>query len=108
LIATLAQSMTGLGFVYVASIDQTTMEDRGQVRYLPFHSDHFPAFGQVDMVFVLRDRQVAGEALKEYQGAQAYVLEPRADVRPIEALRSVHFRSNGHLFGALMALPAAA
>ncbi|MDZ4287503.1 MAG: hypothetical protein U0984_06075 [Prosthecobacter sp.] len=80
LIFTIASSMTGLGYVYVASADQATMEDKGQIRYLPFRTGQFPSFGVINAVFVLRDREVATAALAEYRGAEAFLLEPRSDV----------------------------
>jgi hypothetical protein len=79
LISTIANSMTGMGYVYVASVDQTVTEDKGQVRYLPFRADQFPSFGFVNAVFVLRDSEVAAAALAEYRGAEGFLLEPRAE-----------------------------
>lgn len=81
LIFTIANSMTGMGYVYIASADHTTVEDRGQIRYLPFREGSFPSFGRVHSVFVLRDRMVATQALNEYRGAEGFLLEPRVELK---------------------------
>jgi hypothetical protein len=78
LVESIATTVTGMGFVYVASADQSMMEDRGPIRHLPFRAGHFPSFGSLDAIFVLRDHAVAAAALVEYPGAEAFVVDPQA------------------------------
>ena len=85
LIEAIATTVSGMGFVYVASADQPTMEDRGAIRYLPFRAGHFPSFGKVDAVFVLRDREVASAALAEYPCAEAFVVDHQAGISAAKA-----------------------
>jgi hypothetical protein len=75
LIEAIATTVTSMGYVYVASADQPLVEDRGAIRYLPFRAGHFPSFGTLDAIFVLRDREVADAALAEYPRAEAFVVD---------------------------------
>ena len=75
MIGKLAGSLTDLGYVYVARRDQSSMEDKDGVRYLPFRETHLPSFGLVTAVFVLGDTDVAQMAADEYPDSQTYLLE---------------------------------
>lgn len=103
LIFTIASSMTGMGYVYISSAEQTTMEDKGQIRYLPFRGGQFPSFGSVNAVFVLRDREIATAALAEYQGVETFLLEPNGQVQTSTAPAHARPRQN---IGALISFPA--
>lgn len=102
---TIADSMASVGYVYIASVDQTTVEDRGQVRYLPYHPGQFPSFGQVRAVFVLRDRAVALAALAEYSDAAGYLLEPCRELAAITSATQRMSSPTTQHHGALVVLP---
>jgi hypothetical protein len=85
LVEAIATTMSSMGYVYVASADQRLVEDRGAIRYLPFRAGHFPSFGTLDAIFVLRDREVANAALAEYPAAEAFVLDHQPAVVPAMA-----------------------
>ena len=76
-----ARRLVALGYVYIASPKEKTMEDRDEIRYLPLNVDVLPCFGAVTAVCVVRDEALAQAAREAYPGTQVMVVDPRADQR---------------------------
>lgn len=71
-----ARSLTDRGYVYIASPEERTMEDRGAIRYLPLHLEMLPCFGSVTAVCVLRDETLAEAARQAYPNTEVMVVDP--------------------------------
>lgn len=74
-----ARRLVTLGYVYIASPAEKTMEDRDEIRYLPLNVDLLPCFGAVTAVCVLRDESLAQAARQTYPGTEVMVLQSLAD-----------------------------
>ena len=92
-IVNLARRLTAMGYVYIASAHEKTMEDREDIRFMPFHRDLLPSFGEMAGVFVVRDQNIAAAARQAYPNAHVLVIDPDrvrddlADYEP-EVIRS--------------------
>ncbi|TDU81528.1 hypothetical protein EI77_00838 [Prosthecobacter fusiformis] len=75
-IVNLARRLTTLGYVYIASAHERTMEDREDIRFMPFHQDLLPSFGVMAGVFVVRDQNIASAAREAYPEAHVLVIDP--------------------------------
>jgi hypothetical protein len=71
-----AKELTAMGYVYVASTQERTMEDRDNIRFMPLKSDDLPRFGSVSGVMVVRDQKMAQVAEEAYPGAKIMVIDP--------------------------------
>ena len=71
-----AKKLTSMGYVYVASAHERTMEDRDEVRFMPLRNDDLPCFGAVAGVMVVRDQGLAQVAQQQYPGANILVIDP--------------------------------
>jgi len=71
-----AKQLASDGYVYVASAQQRTMEDRDEIRFMPLRHDDLPRFGAVTSVIIAKDRVMAGAAEKAYPGAKVIVIDP--------------------------------
>jgi hypothetical protein len=71
-----AKELTSMGYVYVASARERTMEDRDNIRFMPLRSDDLPRFGNVSGVMVVRDHEFARAAEQAYPGAKVFVIDP--------------------------------
>ena len=71
-----AKKMTSMGYVYVASAHERTMEDRDDIRFMPLRNDDLPCFGAVAGVMVVRDQGLADVAQQRYPGANVLVIDP--------------------------------
>lgn len=84
-----AKRMSQFGYVYVADVSQSTMEDRDNVRYMPLHLGRLPCFGSVESVIVFHDEGLIEEAAGTYPGARFFVLNPaqqEEDITPSPCL----------------------
>lgn len=92
-IVNLARRLTTMGYVYIASAHQQMMEDREDIRFMPFHRDLLPSFGIMAGVFIVRDQSIASAAREAYPDAHVLVIDPDrvqedlADYEP-EVIRS--------------------
>lgn len=75
-IVNLARRLTAMGYVYIASAHEKTMEDREDIRFMPFHRDLLPSFGEMAGVFVVRDAGIAAAARAAYPQAHVLVIDP--------------------------------
>lgn len=75
-IVNLARRLTAMGYVYIASAHEKTMEDREDIRFMPFHQDLLPSFGEMTGVFVVRDQSIASAARQAYPNAHVLVIDP--------------------------------
>lgn len=71
-----AKELTSMGYVYVASAQERTMEDRDNIRFMPLRPDDLPRFGAVSGVMVVRDQSMAQAAQEAYPGAKVFVIDP--------------------------------
>jgi hypothetical protein len=71
-----AKELTTMGYVYVASARESTMEDRDNVRYMPLKEYDLPCFGEVTGVMIVRDQEMARMAEEAYPGAKVFVIDP--------------------------------
>jgi hypothetical protein len=71
-----AKKLTSMGYVYVASAHEHTMEDRDNVRFMPLRNDDLPCFGALAGVMVVRDKGLAEVAQQTYPGANVLVIDP--------------------------------
>jgi hypothetical protein len=71
-----AKQLTSMGYVYVASAHERTMEDRENIRYMPLRENDLPRFGNVSGVMVVRDQACARAAVEAYPGASIFVIDP--------------------------------
>jgi hypothetical protein len=71
-----AKALTSMGYVYVASTHEHTMEDRDNIRFMPLRSNDLPRFGEVSGVMVVRDQEVARAAEQAYPRARVFVIDP--------------------------------
>lgn len=76
IIINFARRLTALGYVYIASAHESTMVDREDIRFMPFHSDMLPAFGTMTGVFVVRDQVIAAAAQEAYPDSHVLVIDP--------------------------------
>ncbi len=72
----LARRLTTMGYVYIASALESTMEDREDIRFMPFHVDLLPSFGAMTGVFIVRDQSIATAARETYPEAHVLVVDP--------------------------------
>ncbi len=72
----LARRLTSLGYVYIASAHECTMEDREEIRFMPLHREMLPAFGALTGVFVVNDAEIASAARDTYPEAHVLVIDP--------------------------------
>jgi hypothetical protein len=75
-VASAAQELTPLGYVYIASAHVPTMEDRGDIRFMPLRDGTLPCFGAVTGVMIARDQELVRVAQENYPGAQVVVFDP--------------------------------
>jgi hypothetical protein len=75
-IVSLARRLTAIGYVYIASAHVKMMEDREDIRFMPFHRDLLPSFGVMSGVFVVRDIHIAAAACEAYPHAHVLVIDP--------------------------------
>jgi hypothetical protein len=71
-----AKELTSMGYVYVASAHERTMEDRDNVRFMPLKSDDLPRFGSLAGVMIVRDQEMARVAQEAYPEANIMVIDP--------------------------------
>lgn len=71
-----AKKLTSMGYVYVASAHEHTMEDRDEIRFMPLRNDDLPCFNAVAGVMVVRDKGLAEVAQQTYPGANILVIDP--------------------------------
>jgi hypothetical protein len=71
-----AKQLACEGYVYVASAHERTMEDRDNIRFMPFRHDDLPRFGMLTSVIIAKDQAMAGAAEKAYPGAKVIVIDP--------------------------------
>jgi hypothetical protein len=71
-----AKDLTSMGYVYVASAHERTMEDRDNIRFMPLRSNDLPRFGNVSGVMVVRDQEYARAAEQAYPSAKVFVIDP--------------------------------
>jgi hypothetical protein len=71
-----AKKLTSMGYVYVASAHERTMEDRDNIRFMPLKNDDLPCFNAVAGVMVVRDQGLAEVAQHAYPGANILVIDP--------------------------------
>lgn len=71
-----ARALLTDGYVYIFSARETSVVDRGDIRYLPLRTESMPYFGEVSGVLVARDRQLAKVARETYPGAAVMVFDP--------------------------------
>lgn len=83
-----ARKLIPLGYVYIASPHERTMEDRGGVRFLPLKMHRLPCFGSLTSVMIVRDRHLSLAAQETYPEAQIIVFDP-ARAPHEEALRDL-------------------
>jgi hypothetical protein len=76
IIMNLARRLTSLGYVYIASAHECTMEDREEIRFMPLHCEMLPAFGTLTGVFVVKDADIASVARDTYPDAHVLVIDP--------------------------------
>lgn len=76
IVETAARKLTSLGYVYVASPHQPTMEDRAGVRFMPLRLHRLPCFGAVTGVMIVRDRHLTLAAQEAYPEAQIIAFDP--------------------------------
>jgi hypothetical protein len=98
-VAKAARDLVSVGYVYVASATEQTMEDREGIRYLPLRENSLPHFGAVAGVMVVRDQKLAHAAQELYPGAKVALFDPTptepqrrhewrlASSRPVHSLR---------------------
>ena len=73
-----ARRLTSSGYVYIASPEEKTMEDREEIRYMPLHLEMLPCFGSITAVCVVRDESLADAARAAYPGTEVLVIDPAA------------------------------
>lgn len=71
-----ARKLIPLGYVYIASPHEPTMEDRGGIRFLPLRPHRLPCFGTLTGVMIVRDRHLMLAAQETYPEAQVIVFDP--------------------------------
>ena len=71
-----AKELTSMGYVYVASAHERTMEDRDNVRFMPLKNDDLPRFGSLAGVMIVRDQEMARVAQEAYPDANVLVIDP--------------------------------
>ncbi len=71
-----ARGLTALGYVYIASPTESTMEDRENIRFLPLNVEVLPCFGAVTAVCVVRDEAIAAAARDAYPDTEVIVIDP--------------------------------
>lgn len=98
-VAKAARELVSVGYVYVASAAEKTMEDREGIRFMPLRDGSLPHFGSVAGVMVVRDQKLAHAAQELYPGAKVAMLDatpaearrrhawPLASSRPVHSLR---------------------
>lgn len=85
-VANAAQELTPLGYVYIASAHEPTMEDRGDIRFMPLHDGTLPCFGAVTGVMIARDQELVRAAQENYPGAQVVVFDPAETAHKVKAV----------------------
>jgi len=75
-IANAARELAPMGYVYIASAHEKTMEDRGDIRFMPLRDGTLPCFGAVTGVMIVRDRELVRQAQENYPGAPIVVFDP--------------------------------
>src|SRR4051812_39535854 len=71
-----AKELTSMGYVYVASAHERSMEDRDDIRFMPLKSDDLPRFGSLAGVMIVHDQEMARVAEEAYPGAKVIVIDP--------------------------------
>jgi hypothetical protein len=91
-----AKELTSMGYIYVASAREKTMEDRDNIRFMPLREGQLPCFGSVTGVMVVRDQSIARAAEEAYPGAKIFVIDPAHDIpeAPVEEPQQSRRRAN--------------
>jgi hypothetical protein len=71
-----ARELTTVGYVYVESASEKTLDVRDDIRFMPLKVDSLPHFDALAGVMVVRDHQLAHVAQEAYPGAKVTVIDP--------------------------------